>query len=49
MDAYFPSGLVDTDCGPWEMSITALGEDEIEEPSSSEEDLDEEEDIEWDT
>jgi len=49
MDAYFPPGLVDTDCGPWEMSITALGEDEIEEPSSSDEDLDEGEDIEWDT
>jgi hypothetical protein len=48
MNAYFrtPPDLVSEPCGPWTMNITALGEDEIEEPSSS--DSDEEEDIEWD-
>jgi hypothetical protein len=50
MNAYFqtPPDLVSEPCGPWTMEVTALGEDEIEEPSFSEDDFDEEEDIEWD-
>jgi len=51
MNAYFrtPPDLVDEPCGPWSMDITALGEGDVIEDTFSENDLEEEEDVEWDT